>query len=302
MLRKPGKEFVFVKREQRLRVVRRHGPDETVVIALGEERDRARRRETLVREPVVRRRAPDSGDESDLSVVVTSRAIPATAAPVPSATAARRASKRLRRAPPRDGRVRGRATDGFTAVVRERHARRAAAQHRAQPAARGSSRRSQAPGALLRRVELHAAEASRLRDVDPRDRRHGARCPTRACPRRRAGPESAAPHAKARASDRRVAFRPARARRARRRRVRCRRGPARASCRPDRHRRRYVMQHRLGAGTAWRSTPAAASTSATDFGVAAVRFSMPVDVTSTSSSIRTPMSQNSSGTLSAGRM
>ena len=46
----------------------------------------------------------------------------------------------------------------------------------------------------------------------------------------------------------------------------------------------------------------AASTSATDFGAATVRFSMPVAVTSTSSSMRTPMSQNASGTLSAGRM
>src|SRR5438105_3988867 len=35
----------------------------------------------------------------------------------------------------------------------------------------------------------------------------------------------------------------------------------------------------------------AASTSATDFGAAAVKFSMPVAVTSTSSSMRTPMFQ-----------
>ena len=46
----------------------------------------------------------------------------------------------------------------------------------------------------------------------------------------------------------------------------------------------------------------AASTSATDFGAATVRLSMPIAVTSTSSSMRTPMSQNSSGTSSAGRM
>ena len=46
----------------------------------------------------------------------------------------------------------------------------------------------------------------------------------------------------------------------------------------------------------------AASTSLRVFGVAAVRFSLPAAVTSTSSSMRTPISQNSSGTLSAGRM
>ena len=46
----------------------------------------------------------------------------------------------------------------------------------------------------------------------------------------------------------------------------------------------------------------AASTSFTVFGQSAVRTSRPFAVTSTSSSMRTPMFQNALGTLSAGRM
>ena len=61
-----------------------------------------------------------------------------------------------------------------------------------------------------------------------------------------------------------------------------------------------IMQHRIDVPRA--AAAQAASTSATVLGVAAVRFSLPSAVTSTSSSMRTPISQNASGTLSAGRM
>ena len=56
-----------------------------------------------------------------------------------------------------------------------------------------------------------------------------------------------------------------------------------------------VVQHRVSAGRPLRRRRPI-------FGAAAVRFSCPVAVTSTSSSMRTPMFQKCSGTLSAGRM
>ena len=65
---------------------------------------------------------------------------------------------------------------------------------------------------------------------------------------------------------------------------------------------REIVHREAGARAARAQRRQAASTSATDFGVATVRLSWPSAVTSTSSSMRTPMFQKRSGTLSAGRM
>src|SRR4030095_2235873 len=66
-----GQERLVAFGLQRLRALRRCGPDEAVVVAFGQERHRAVRSEALVRKPGVRRCGPDLGDDRDLAVVVT---------------------------------------------------------------------------------------------------------------------------------------------------------------------------------------------------------------------------------------
>src|SRR5690242_10962657 len=145
---------------------------------------------------------------------------------------------------------------------------------------------------LFRRRQLHGAESGRLRDVDCKDRRH------RTGRRRERRPDAQPFEYQPRA-------------------VRQRERAVDAGCFAARpriddddveiragkcERKRCSDGSGAGDGDVMDHLPTAASISATDFGAPAVMLSTPSAVTSTSSSMRTPMFQKASGTFAAGRM
>ena len=229
--------------------------------------------------------------------------MPATAAPAPSATTASRARSDV-------GVVRAASPRAYAGVAVDRgdRARRSArrcpcapAPRRSPPAARDTTRRSRAPAAPARPRRARRRRSRRACEMSIAV--IGVTAPASAASARPDAealedqPRAVRQRERAVAAQRRARCR---ARRARRRRGRRRRAPAPASpptgpaptmttsciaCPGDRASTRCAQ---------------AASTSATVFGVAAVRFSWPLAVTSTSSSMRTPMFQKCFGHVVGG--